>query len=705
MIVSNRQRRLLEVLLKRQGEVTAGEIAEELQISTRTVHREIQELEPILHENRLSLVKKSGIGISIHGKEEDVARFKRLLGASVSANYSSEERKTLILCRLLEEAEPVKLYALAHTLHAAIPTIARDLDEMEPQLRKNGLELVRRRGYGVEIAGEESAKRSLIAMMAQTYLDESDLFGASPEAPSAGPVTAQLLRMAGKKHILDIEQLLWKIEEGWPNRLSDTAYTRLLIRLSVAFARMRAQHWIAPSEETGVQAGSPSPKLERFAQAFGIDWPDAEKAYVQRLIDEVKEAAPPPSATPLEMYGVTLAESAVDLIRAVGKRIDVSFDKDRSLLDGLVRHLGPALERLREGEAIRNPLLPQIRKDYAPLFAAVRSGTDEALRDIEVPDEEIGYLVMHFGAAMERWKMFPRSVRALLVCTSGIGSSKLLAVRINKEIPQIDLIGNYSWYEAARIPQDRYDLIVSTVDLPVEPGRYIKLSPLLTSEEAEKLRAYIRKLAAAPPPPAAGPKDEAGPLERLRRMSAYTSEIVQVLDPFEVYPLELGDRSRDLRAVLTAVLAEVSPKGNLENEERLVEQLIERERHGSQLITDTKLVLFHTRSEWVRKPVLSLFRLDPPLFLGAEGKDEVRQILLMLAPRQLDRPGLEVLSEISAMLLQPEMIRLLEEADADAIKAFISRELESFMRTLENGENEYEHLVQRKSEAERPSKG
>ncbi|MCC3372499.1 BglG family transcription antiterminator [Cohnella sp. REN36] len=704
MIVSNRQRRLLEVLLRRQGEVTAGEIAEELQISTRTVHREIQELEPILLENGLSLVKKSGIGISVHGKEEDVARFQRLLGASVSSTYSSEERKVLILCQLLEEAEPVKLYAIAHALHAAIPTITRDLDEMEPQLQRQRLSLVRRRGYGVEIEGEEPAKRSLIALLAQTYLDESELYGNAPGAPSAGPVTDRLLEMAGKSHLLDVEQALWQIEEGWPNRLSDTAYTRLLIRLSVAFARMRAGHWIASSEAPAEPAASSSPKLARFAETFGIAWPEAEQAYVQRLIDEAKAAAPPHAATPLEMYGVTLAETAVELIRAVGRRMDIPFDQDRSLLDGLVRHLGPALERLREGEAIRNPLLSQIRKDYAALFAAVRDGADEALRGVEVPDEEIGYLVMHFGAAMERWQMFPRTLRALLVCTSGIGSSKLLAVRLNKEIPQIDLIGNYSWYEAARIPQDRYDLIVSTVDLPVEPSRYIKLSPLLTGEEAEKLRAYIRKLAAAPPPPAAGPKDEAGPLERLRRMSAYTSEIVQVLDPFEVHEIRLGDRGGDLRAVLRAILARVSPQGNLNHAEQVAEQLIERERQGSQLITDTKLALFHTRSEWVRKPILSLFRLDPPLFLGAEGKDEVRQILLMLAPRQLDRPGLEVLSEISAMLLQPEMIRLLEKADAGAIKAFVSQEMESFMRTLENGENEHEHLVQRKSEAERQGK-
>lgn len=721
MIVSNRQRRLLEVLLKRQEEVTAGELAEELQISARTVHREIQELEPLLEASGLSLVRKSGIGMSLQGSDADIDRFREQLGASVSDTFSPEERKALILCQLLEEVEPVKLFTLAHSLHAAVPTVTRDLDELEPRLRRPGLELVRRRGYGVEIAGEEAAKRDLIASLAQMYLDESDLFGSSSDTFVPGLVVQKLLRMVGKEQFHAIEHQLWKLEAKWPRRLSETAYTRLLIRLSVAITRMRGNHWIdsegssnaadGSSEVEAAAAGestepkrSSSPELDCLLEAFGPNWPEAEKAYVQRLLNEAAEeaeAAADPAAM-LERYGLAIAEAALALIRSVGKRLNVPFDKDRSLLDGLVKHLGPALERLRAGETIRNPLLQQIKKDYAPLFAAVREGADETIREIDVPDEEIGYLVMHFGASIERWKMFPRSVRALLVCTSGIGSSKLLAVRINKEFPQIELLGHYSWYEAARIPQDRYDLIVSTVDLPVEPDRYIKLSPLLTQEEAEKLRGFIRQVAAGPlpEPSAASSNAPEGPLERLKRLNAYTSEIVQLLDQFEVHSINAGTKSRDLRAVLRAILGKVTPTGNVREPELIVQQLIERENSGTQLIADTGTALFHTRSEGVTKPVLSLFRLASPLPLGA-GAEAARQILLMLAPRDLSRPGLEVLSEISAMLLLPELIRLLEEADAEEIKAFVSQELEDFMRQKENGESVHEHFVQRESEIER----
>jgi mannitol operon transcriptional antiterminator len=682
--VSNRQRRILEVLLNRQDEITAGQIAEEIHTSTRTVHRELQELEPLLSAYGLSLVKKSGIGIMIGGSEADLAGFKQSLNESETVTYSPEERKVLLICRLLEEDAPVKLFALAHNLHAAIPTVSHDLDEIEPQLYNSGLALIRRRGYGVEIEGPESAKRRFIAHLAQEYLDHSDLFGAAPGQSSRWPVTRKLLGMVGVDTFFAIEKTLWDWEDEWPNRLSETAYTHLLIQLSVAISRMQRGHWILSSEQPAAAAKEQDdPRLNRLAVPFGLELPAGEKAYLLKLLEGQEEKRSGASGVLLEKYGLALAETSVDLIRSVDELMDIPFTKDRSLLDGLIRHMGPALERLRQGEVIRNPLLPQIKKDYESLFAAVRAGVDQTVADAVVPDEEIGFLVMHFGASVERLNLFPRSIKALLVCTSGIGSSKLLAVRINKEIPQIDLIGHYSWYEAARIPEDRYDLIISTVDLQLAPDRYIKLSPLLTREETERLKSYIRKITLKKTPAAepSAPADH-GPWDRIKLMNRYALATVQLLDRFAVYRLDTNPGERHLENVVTEMIGILSSTGNIVEEDTVIRQLINREKQGSQIIPDTQLALFHTRSESVRQPVLCLFRLNVPLRLGEEeAAADVSHILVMLAPVEIDKPSLEVLSEVSAMLLQSEMVELLKAGETERIKAFISHELEAFIKS------------------------
>ncbi|WP_169306656.1 BglG family transcription antiterminator [Cohnella pontilimi] len=689
MKVSNRQRRILEVLLSRQEEVTAGRLAAEAGVSARTVHRELHELEPVLEQHGLFLVKKSGVGISLQGSPSLLARFQEELRRSETEAYSPDERKVLLLCRLLEQEEPAKLFTLAREVQAAIPTVSRDLDELHPELERHGLELVRRRGYGVEIAGPETAKRRFIVWMAEEYLDHSDWFGAPADNSLQSPVTRRLLDLVGKDTFLQIEQALWQQAEEWGAKVGESEYTKLLIRLSVVITRIKRKHGLdtaASDKDDNIGArqtiGS-NIKLSRFAETLGLELPAKEADFLQAMFDEARESAADASTVILEKYGLQLADRTVTFIRCVQNRMEIELSRDRSLLDGLIRHLGPALDRIRRGETIRNPLLQQIRKDYSELFDTVRRCAGRVWPELSLPDEEIGYLTMHFGAAEERWKLSPGNVKAILVCTSGIGSSKLLAVRISKEIPQIDLIGNYSWYEASRVPDDQYDLIISTIDLPVEPDRYVKLSPLLTREETEKLRSHIREMTAhAGPAAGEDPAKDNGAWNRLKRISAYAPIVTSLLETFHVYelnnePPENGNMER----MLSRMLDMVPSKWDSEDKDSIVKQLIERERQGSLLIPDSELALYHTRSDSVREPVLALFRLRFPhrMVYEADGASFARQILLMLAPKELSKQALEVLSEISGMLLSPELIRLLEEQDEDRIRVFLSHHLEIYI--------------------------
>ncbi|OTA40933.1 MAG: hypothetical protein A6D92_11705 [Symbiobacterium thermophilum] len=55
-----------------------------------------------------------------------------------------------------------------------------------------------------------------------------------------------------------------------------------------------------------------------------------------------------------------------------------------------------------------------------------------------MPEPEIGYLAIHIAAALEREKLRRRTVpRALIVCSSGVGTSALLVTRIRSLLPEI----------------------------------------------------------------------------------------------------------------------------------------------------------------------------------------------------------------------------------------------------------------------------
>lgn len=664
--------------MEQKHEITAADIAAIVGTSTRTIHRELNDIEPLLAASGILLHKTAGLGIRAEASHAALERFKHSLDHADSAEYSADERKILIFCSLLELEEPIKLFSLAHELRVTMPTISHDLDELEPFMARQGLTLVRRRGYGVEIIGKEAAKRHAISLLAANHLDDADLFGQFKDLAVTNPITARLLDMIGKENFKRLELALWELSDEWSNTLSESDYTKLLIKLSVAFTRIE-RGCMLPLSPAGKT--EPIPLLLSLLDVLHIQPPAQERMYLSELLDN--EALPESSLLVLQ-EDITAIENVKQLIRHVESKLQMSLAHDRSLEDGLIQHIKPAFGRIQDGIAIRNPMLAPIKKEYSLLFSIVRSGVQKIYTALQIPDEEIGYIVMHFGASLERLKPFPRKIRAVLVCTSGIGSSKLLAVKIAKELPQIELIGHFSWFEARRLPPNRYDLIISTVDLPLEPDRYIKLSPMLSQEETTKLRSYIEGTTLKKESPSiASVADDfrQSPMDRLHLLQLYSGIVLRLLDGMRVHDLHLTNEHDLLEHQLPCMLALIEKPDIGEHLDRIVSQLLERERQGSLIMPDSELALLHTRSEWIEAPLLALYRYDRPLLLSEDDSSHASQLLLMLGPNKLDTYSLELLSEISAMLLLPELIAVFAEGDEASIKLFISKQLENYIKT------------------------
>lgn len=172
MYVSARERLILEMLLEKKEEVTVKDLAKEMDVSVRTIHRDLKGVEDILKDYHLSLVKKSGVGIQIIGEEEKMEELKRALFHLTSQEYTPDERQTFILCTLLESPEPVKLISLANDLNVTIATVSNDITKLEDHLRVFDLSILRKRGYGVELIGTETAKRRAMRSIIADNLNE-----------------------------------------------------------------------------------------------------------------------------------------------------------------------------------------------------------------------------------------------------------------------------------------------------------------------------------------------------------------------------------------------------------------------------------------------------------------------------------------------------------------------------------------------------
>ena len=120
----------------------------------------------------LSYMKRNVNGLA---DSAAITSLKELLGQVTDHNYTPQERQSIIVSRLLPSHEPVKLFALSSLLGVTDSTISNDLDKLEGWFKGHGLELVRKPGLGVFVAGEEQSIRQAIVTYIYDNIEENEL--------------------------------------------------------------------------------------------------------------------------------------------------------------------------------------------------------------------------------------------------------------------------------------------------------------------------------------------------------------------------------------------------------------------------------------------------------------------------------------------------------------------------------------------------
>ena len=481
MGLSAREIRLIEVLLRHPNGLTAGGIADRLNVSTRTVHRDLQPASNFLGSHDLRLVRQSGRGVSVEGSSEALEQALDSLREMGPVSLPPHERQLSLLSVLLMAEQPIKLRALASRLKVAIGTVSRDLDEMEGWLAEFGLSLVRKRGSGVEISGREGDRRRAIRHLISENLDETALLshlqeleekaGTSSSERAAGGITEQLLGLIDEERLQRVKSLTQSMVRNLPYPIADDAFADFTIHVALMVERRLQGGDLAMDEEMLQRLQ----KMDEYAYArslagdieenFDVTVPDEEIGYVTTHLRGTKLRENDALQDYFETSDLEVASQVKTLVHYVEDQTRVELAGDSSLYTGLLAHLERAIYRLRENLSIHNPLLEDVKEDYPALFELVSEGMEKVFVQERVPEEEVGFVAMHFGAALDRAQgSFPQLV--LVLCSSGIATSKMLASRLENAFPQIQTIKNSSLFDLEELNLDGFDLVVSTVSLP-----------------------------------------------------------------------------------------------------------------------------------------------------------------------------------------------------------------------------------------------
>lgn len=691
MYMSARARLIMEYILTSKEAITTSALADYMSVSDRTIRRDLKEIETTLASFHLTLQRKNMI-LTIEGTETDKQAFKwRLLDLSYN-EYTPLERQQYILKTILKNDGAVKLIALANDLGVTVATVSNDLTKMEEEL-DGKLQIERKRGSGVRLIGSETAKRTLFTNILGEEFSEAKLFQLMQEESAEKTVkkvaSGRLLNLVDNALIRKVEKVLRDWRGKLDYQITDDAYISLVIHIVISIDRMLAGHFIYELENDNVKS---YPEFETakeiIAECLEMEAevvPDGEAGLVTIHIRGAKALHyDSGDFTGNEhMQAVTVAKQLITNVEAqTGRHLE-----QKALLKGLTAHLRPTLRRLNENMRIHNPLVKSIKQDYPDLFDIVKTAFTEVYRSNAVPDEEIGYLVLHFGAAIlqgDGEKVFS----GIVVCASGIGTSRMLVTRLRQAIPALKNLQTVSLFELPiQMKKKKYDVIISTIDLGSVDFPYFFVSPMLTEREVSEIEIYLNEKQATYHRHA--DEEEINrqttileTVHRLENKQYYISTIIDLLNNFQVSTIE--GNSDDLEDTLRALCMRIMEKDREMNVEMLIKSLLSREKWSGFGITGTNLALFHARNAEVTTPIFQIFPMENEMTVPALDGEAMKAstFVVLLAPEKFTQQGLEVMSYISAMLIESEQTtQILESADSSLITSFIIQKLNQFLNT------------------------
>lgn len=684
---------ILKRLLASRGEfVTVRDLSDELDVSERTVKRELPGLEQWLSARGAVLIRKPGAGVRLEAASPQLdALMEELSAAGPARDYSKDERHYFLISELLLTAEPVKSYSFASQFKVTESTLSADLDRAEQWLAPFGLRLIRKPGYGVYVEGSENAIRSALIQLVYESIAEDQVAGLlsrTDTEPDAGSdparvrshIRSRLLNLIDEGAAEQLQRMVEELERSLDLKLTDSAYIGLGVHLALAIHRIRSGQRIViePHILDGLRGLPEFEKAQKLAsrleEMLDIEIPDDEVGYITMHLKGAETRPDGERDNYYDYVSFDLVRLARNMLKVAEAEFGYELKGSSKLFAGFVHHLGPAVERLKLGLDIRNPLLRQIREQYEDVFAiAVKCAQLLAeYVDRKVPESEVAYIAMHIGAMSEYARAERPSPKVLIACASGMGTSGLLMARVRKEFPAFNLIGIASASEAAE--NDDADFIVSTVDVETEIP-VVRVSVLLSFDDVENIRRFVKEeqqFFVKKKPRRNVQADLVGTLEEHRQT------LEGILDLMKHVDIADGFASRDVGELIAAIAERFTE--NTDNAAVLERELHERERLGETVLSQDGLILLHCRSEVIGRLTLAIFRF--PEGIDAESEDKpirLKAALLLLAPKASGKSYLQAAGEISKSLIdKPGFAARLASSEPDNLR----REIADMMREL-----------------------
>ena len=493
---SPRKNKIINLILKNTSNLTLEELSEKLNVSKRTMYRELREINEILNYHEIEIKNKKNQGITVLGSSSAIEELSNLIKEADKAKYSdSDIRRRKLILDSLKNREVEKLSYYSNVFKVSESTISNDLNYVEEWLGKYRLGLTREPGIGIRVVGMEADIRvALKALLSGKGIQEDKyLFKLSEDIKE--PLEIQIFKQLNinPKYIF---KTLKEYESSLGGIFVDESFNALAIHIAISIRRImdgnNVPHTVTSNvneyEEEYILAKKLSEKIESY---YDVIFSESEVYFLFLHIISTKMLKDSSIIFKLQELNEEdiVKKMAEEIIRLVNNTKQITIDKDK-YLDNLIIHLRPTINRIEHGLKLENPLLNTIKKEYSESYGIAWMTNSIFKRYIgkDISEDEAAFIAIHIESMIEGTKEY---LKVVIVCSSGIGISQLIATRIEQRYTQLNIVGIESvasFYD--KNYGEEVDLVLST--FPIETNlSTIVVDPLLSEADIRKIDAFI----------------------------------------------------------------------------------------------------------------------------------------------------------------------------------------------------------------------
>lgn len=466
------------------------EVSKRASVTERTIRNDIRDINVNLENYGASLVKNSKNEIEINVLDsERFEEFEKDYLFNFDFNFSEPKYRLIYIgLRFLFTENYLKLEDLMEEMYISRSTIKNDMKDVRDYLKEYSIDFVTKPHYGLRVVGNERDIRNAISTLIN-----------SVNEGFAGNKNHELSYLFDKEVLDDIYDILVQKINKSSIKLSDIALNNLVLHIAIAIKRIQINHYFESSIDLDLESNKEyvlaKEIISTIERKYDITFPNAEITYITMHLMGTKLIVKQDGDVILSQEEEELFEIARRIINTVGDKLQYNLRDDQELLTSIVMHLKPAIYRYHNNMNIRNPLLDSIKTNYSDVFDAALLASEILVEKLGINfnEDELGYIAIHLGTAIERVKLEKTPLKTLVVCTTGVGSSKLLKYKLNSKFGEfLDIIDTTEMYNVENYLDKNLELIITTVPFNNKMNiPQIFISDILGDLNFEEIKDFI----------------------------------------------------------------------------------------------------------------------------------------------------------------------------------------------------------------------